>query len=141
MATSQAAPKLTPTMMYMKVMASQKVPAPGPKAQQSIVDKLRTAVNLLASSPDGDYGQDKVTEDNLEHRHTVAAAVMKIADLLTEAGNGDTKSATAVAATGFTQYFAEYFCGAMGMKSTPLANKCNEEVGGNLLAMLNKVKI
>jgi hypothetical protein len=133
--------------VYMGVVAAQ-IPKPSNKrAKQQIISQLSDLVRLLGADPVDDYGGNKTTVNDkaLAHLQGVGAAIEAIADKLTEIAD-DSDTASAIAASGFTQYFAQYYCQTHKIdKRFPnhenLADKCNSQViAPELLRMLNKVQ-
>jgi hypothetical protein len=127
--------RANPITIYMTVVAATQPSSSNKSAKQSVVDQLSDLVRLLGADPVSDYGAEKthVDDDALKHLRGVGEAIEAIASKLFILSDTDANSAAAIAATGFTQYFAQYYCQthkitARFPNNENLANKCNSQV-------------
>jgi hypothetical protein len=139
--------RFNPVSLYMSVVAGAAAQASNKKAKQRYTDKLSDYVKLLGADPVDDYGSEKkvLNSDAMAHLVGVGSAIELIASMLTEISGEDDNSANAIAASGFTQYFAQYYCQTHGMQpkkpfpnTENLANKCNSQVIAPALKVMLK---
>lgn len=116
-------------------------------ASSEVIEKVRSFVNLIGTSPKKDYGLAKkvLDETGLTHGMTVTAGIIALADYLWELYQSDTDSFNALANSGFVTYFCQYYCDVIKLprktSETDLSQECNSEtIGPALLQMLKKTK-